>query len=187
MCSSDLLAGLDEISRKVTPVVLAPVVLAPVEPTRAPSSRDAWDDDLTPDPFDGALRAAPAANRVRPLSSAPALPLLCDGEDEHGQEFLEFGEAPSAAFTFPIAPVDAPVSAPARALPVTPYGAEPERASLPTEGAFGASLSPAEAVSPLRRSGALPGVSEPPRRPTLAGHSLVAAPMPADEIGRAHV
>jgi hypothetical protein len=173
------LAGLDEISRKITPVMLTPVTsLAPIEP--AGSARDAWDDDLTPDPFAGSLRGSLAANQARGPSSAPALPALLDGEDEHGQEFLEFGEAPGAAFTF----VTSTTASSAPTLPVTPYGAAPERAAPSSERSFDASLPPAGRVAPLRRGGALQGISEPPRKPTLVGQSVVAPPpMPADDDG----
>lgn len=59
------LSGLNEISNKVTPVMLAPVNhLLPIEPSVAPAApRDAWDDDLAHDPFGNALLAEPAAKR----------------------------------------------------------------------------------------------------------------------------
>ena len=192
------LAGLNEISNKVTPVMLAPVNhLLPIEPSVAPEpARDAWDDDLAHDPFGGALLSEPAANGVSVPPAHHSLPPLINGEDEHGQEFLEFGEAPSAVLGYGAAappPPQVVTPRPPPGLAVTPFGAEAaDSLPPPREAPRSSHPPPTGRLSHLRRSRPpsvvsmpsmpAPAPSSPPRTPTLLGQSISVPPPPAYPI-----
>jgi len=186
------LSGLNEISNKVTPVMLAPVNhLLPIEPSVAPEpARDAWDDDLAHDPLGGALLAEPAANGIH-SPSAESLPPLSEGEDEHGQEFLEFGEAPGVVLPYGALPLPPAPEAPPTPVPlgllVTPFGAEAaDSLPPPRESSRSSHPPPTGRLSHLRRSKppsavsmpSMPPPSSPPRTPTLLGQSLSVPPPP---------
>lgn len=186
------LSGLNEISNKVTPVMLAPVNhLLPIEPSVAPEpARDAWDDDLAHDPLGGALLSEPAANGIH-SPSTESLPPLSEGEDEHGQEFLEFGEAPGVVLSYGAVPPPPPPEPPppaALGLLVTPFGAEAaDSLPPPRESSRSSYPPPTGRLSHLRRSKppsavsmpSMPPPSSPPRTPTLLGQSLSVPPPPA--------
>ncbi|MFO0603794.1 MAG: hypothetical protein U0324_11505 [Polyangiales bacterium] len=192
------LAGLNEISNKVTPVMLAPVNhLLPIEPSVAPEpARDAWDDDLAHDPFGGSLLSEPAANGVSAPPTSHSLPPLINGEDEHGQEFLEFGEAPSAVLGYGAAappPPQVVTPRPPPGLAVTPFGAEAaDSLPPPREAPRSSHPPPTGRLSHLRRSRPpsvvsmpsmpAPAPSSPPRTPTLLGQSISVPPPPAYPI-----
>jgi len=190
------LSGLNEISNKVTPVMLAPVShLLPIEPSVAPAApRDAWDDDLAHDPLGGALLAEPAANGIH-SPSAESLPPLSEGEDEHGQEFLEFGEVPGVVLSYgavaPLPPPEPGLTPTPLGLLVTPFGAEAADSLPPPREASRSSYPPPTGrLSHLRRSKppsavsmpSMPPPSSPPRTPTLLGQSLSVPPPPAAPI-----
>lgn len=178
------LAGLNEISNKVTPVMLAPVShLLPIEPSIAPEpARDAWDDDLVEEPFGGGLFSEPAANGVQAPVVRPSLPPLVEAEDEHGQEFFEFGEPSQERLRAPMNPAAPSLPQHRSGFETSSSGAEGSDALPPLQESSRSSFPPATGrLSSMRRSRppdtssipsmSLPRPTTPPRTPTLLGQS----------------
>lgn len=92
------LSALNEISNKVTPVMLLPVhhLLPPIEPSqRNTEPRDVWETDVGNE-LDSFF-SVPAANAPPPRperkSEPDPLPPLMELSDSDGEEFLDFGDS----------------------------------------------------------------------------------------------
>ena len=105
------LSALNDISNKVTPVMLSPVhhLLPPIEPSHASSEpRDVWETDVGNELE--SFFSVPAANappRAERKSEPDPLPPLMELSDADGEEFLDFGDSSpnlSAAATLGAAP-----------------------------------------------------------------------------------
>lgn len=91
------LSALNDISNKVTPVMLLPVhhLLPPIEPSQpAPEPRDVWETDAGNELASFfSVPAASAPARVERKSDPDPLPPLMEISDADGEEFLDFGDA----------------------------------------------------------------------------------------------
>ncbi len=110
------LSALNDISNKVTPVMLSPVhhLLPPIEPSQPSSEpRDVWETDVGNELE--SFFSVPAANspaRAERKSEPDPLPPLMELSDADGEEFLDFGDSSpnlSAAATLGSVPRDSRV------------------------------------------------------------------------------